>query len=116
MDELAKRFADAAEKYGPQVADAAKAAAKVEAYSSLVSSFIWIAVGVGLIVGGRFLILKAKRMDDHNDWELLMFFGCIITVVGSCAFLPAIWVWIDPWTWVQINHPELWIAKKAFHL
>jgi len=33
MDEVAKRFADLAEKYGPTVIDAAKAAVTMEAYS-----------------------------------------------------------------------------------
>ena len=43
MDELAKRFADLAEKYGPNVADAAMAAARIEAYSCLMRGFICLA-------------------------------------------------------------------------
>ena len=114
MDELAKRFADLAEKYGPSVADAALAAARMEAYSMLAAAAMWAPIIAGLIYLGRRLRAKA---DSSDDWDSEMIFGSwAIWFLAGVGGLIIVWTFIDPWTWTQINHPELWIAKKAFHI
>ncbi len=110
MDELAKRFADLAEKYGPTVVDAALQAARIEAYSTL-------AAGVLLLVIGVFLIwLGWKAWNQEWCMEEAVLLPIIVWLAAALLVLLGLWFWIDPWTWTALNHPELWIAKKAFHL
>lgn len=116
MDELAKRFADLAAQYGPAVADAAKAAARTGAFSSLVGSIIPALIAVVALWATRFLWLKAKSVKDDMEYPFVYVASCVCACIGVGCALGAIWAWIDPWTWTTINHPELWIAKKAFHI
>ncbi len=113
MDELAKRFADLAEKYGPTVANAALNATRIEAYSCLVGGLLSAGFCALFIYGTRFFYLKIKNESwDELTWIPIVFLSIAAIVTGGIA----IWSVIDPWTWVAINHPELWIAKKAFKL
>ncbi len=117
MDELAKRFAELAEKYGPQVAEAAKEAARTEAYSCLSSSAIWLAIACVLMFVGRRIYNKGKQNHDPlGDGDVLCIIGFALCGLAVPAVLIGAWHWIDPWTWTTINHPELWIAKKAFRI
>ena len=114
MDQLAKSFADLAEKYGPGVADAAKGAAVTEAYSQLVSSFFFfIATTVFFLIGRR--IWKWAKSEKF-DAEVGYAFGGLAFVAAAVAAGLGLWSWIDPWTWTAIYHPEIWIAKRAFRL
>ena len=115
MDELAKRFADLAEKYGPNVADAAMSAARVEAYSTLASGLMAALAGAAMLYVALLIWRKAAAANSF-DSEFI-YVGAV--VVGLIALIPAcigIWSWLDPWTWITLNHPELWLAKKAFHI
>ena len=113
MDELAKRFADLAEKFGPDVANAALNAARMEAYSTLMGGFMWLAAASAFGLLGQFLYKKAGKDDWDNDWSVA---AIILFIVGGLVALPGFWSFVDPWTWATINHPELWLAKKAFHI
>lgn len=113
MDELAKRFADLAEKYGPAVANAALSAARIEAYSCLVGGLLSAGFCGLFIYGTRFFYLKIKNESwDEITWLPIVFLSIGATIAGGIA----IWAVIDPWTWIAINSPELWIAKRAFKL
>ena len=118
MDELAKRFADLAEKYGPAVADAAKSAARMEAISQLVSGFMTVCIGIALMLLARWIWRKAGDADrgPYSDSELAYAGAVLIGLIGLIPFCIGVWSWIDPWTWTTISHPDLWIAKRAFHL
>ena len=37
-------------------------------------------------------------------------------VVGGIALCIGVWQFADPWTWTALTNPDLWLAKKAFHL
>ena len=107
-DQLLQHYSEIADKFSPQVMDAAKQAATMEAYSCLASSAMWFLVaGIFGYVAYRF-----KKTDDE-DWLLAVITFGILSVLIS---LPGIWAWIDPWTWAAINHPELWIAKTSLKL
>lgn len=110
MDELAKRFADLAAKYGPSVADAAKAAAQTNAYSCLMAGTLAIAIG-------GFLVWVGLWVHRQEDWEEEWVLASIAAwIVGGIAIWAGAWQWLDPWTWTSISHPELWLAKQAFHI
>lgn len=113
MDELAKRFAELADKYGPGVANAAIEAARTEAYSTLASAVMAVLFAAGLGYPALLIARKILAGDwEEPAWIFVAFLGFGSVVAGAIAM----WAVIDPWTWTAINHPELWIAKKAFKL
>jgi len=115
MDELAKRFAELAEKYGPNVADAAMRAARMEAYSSMVSGALCLLVAAGMVLAGRWLWRLAH--DDNSGWDEDWTIGaCVLWGLAFFIAIPGIWSFIDPWVWATLSNPELWIAKKTFKL
>lgn len=117
MDELAKRFADLATQYGPPVGDAAMGAARVEAYSSLMAAGEGLLAAAGIAWIGRLLLRKAALMDDEDDDRLFpMIFGYVCFALAGFVGIVWLWTFLDPWTWTQINHPELWLAKRAFKI
>ena len=113
MDELAKRFADLAEKYGSNTTDAALGAARVEAFSSLTKGVLLIFIGGIFLWCARYLWRKW-----HNEgWDEITLAPFIIYfALGATLISFGIWALLDPWTWVALNHPELWLAKKAFRM
>lgn len=114
MDELAKRFAALAEKYGPSVADAAMSAARVEAVSSLVTSIFVLATGAALMFVGRYIWFL--DVEDRIDAPIAHAGGFFIGLIGCIVVIVALSQVADPWLWTAFNHPELWLAKKAFHI
>lgn len=107
-DQLLQHYSEIADKFAPQVVDAAKQAATMEAYSCLASSFLWFFVAA--IAG--YIAYRFKKTED-DDWvPAVIIFGILATLIS----MPGVWAWIDPWTWVTIKHPELWIAKKSLNL
>lgn len=116
MDELAKQFADLAEKYGPTVINAAKGAARMEGYSTLAGAGFSILLAVGLgFMGWRFW-RWAPLDPDHDDINPFHIFAALIFIIAAVIGCIAIWPVIDPWTWAMINNPELWLAKRALKI
>lgn len=120
MDELAKRFADLANQYGPSVANAALESVRVEVYSTLAASLLWMGVtgGIGYLAWFIWRRRPVKKEDGFltdNDTRLfLSILACLMSSVACALFLCALWTWIDPWTWAALNHPELYLAKRVF--
>jgi hypothetical protein len=114
VDKVAELFAKLADQYGPSVIDAAKGAARVEAYSSLASSLIAVIIGYAIYRIGEFL--RVKKCKDSFDDGSVHAAGYVLILLSLIPFAIALWVWIDPWTWTAINHPELWIAKRTLKL
>lgn len=114
MDKIGELFAKLAEQYGPSVIEAAKQATRIEAYSHLVGSLIATLFGFLMFRGGQYLV--AMKCEDNTDDGLVHAVGYLLLGLSLIPIAIAIWAWIDPWTWVAINHPELWIAKKILKL
>jgi hypothetical protein len=115
MDELAKRFAELADKYGQNVVDAAMASARTEGLSQLTAGALCLCITAVLVKFARWVWSRGEGADmcDRDVIRLLS------VVIGMLALIPAcvgVWAFIDPWTWTAISNPELWLAKRAFHL
>lgn len=107
-DQLIQHYSQLADQFSPQVLDAAKQAATMEAYSCLAESFIWFLLAA---IAGYTSYLFKKTNDD--DWmPAVIIFGFLSILLS----IPGLWSWIDPWTWTAMHHPELWIAKVSLHL
>lgn len=119
MDQLAQQFAALAQQYGPKVANAAMEAARVEAYSCLMSSLLWLAPAGGLFLLARMVLRTIPPVEQRVPLDMSQektALGYVLFAFSFLCLLPAIWQVIDPWTWTAIFHPELWIAKRAFGL
>jgi hypothetical protein len=124
VDELAKRFADLAEHYGPMVSNAAVEAARIEGYSILVGSLMWLAVAVMFAILAWFIWARrpvkdtrdSLYKDDNMARDLMSVLAAGAGIVAGACVLAAVWSLIDPWTWAAINHPELYLAKLAFKM
>lgn len=113
MDKLAETFAKLSEQYGSKVVDAAVGAARIEGYSSLISSVIWfIVAGTALWIGRR-LWRNAEESDYEAERVVFGYVACGATFICVCAGL---WICINPWVWTAIYQPELYLAKRAFNL
>jgi hypothetical protein len=117
MDKLAEHFADLAAKYGPTIADAAKAAAQTEAYSCLAAAAFSLIFAAAFSLIGRFIFVRieSESNPDGRD-EMWIMASIVLWATAGLLSLFGLWTFADPWTWTTINHPELWIAKKAFGL
>lgn len=108
MDELAKRFADLAEKYGPHVYNAAIEAARMEAYSN-------IRINLVCIVVGGLMVWQGRKLYNKNEEEI-SFGGGLMVAIGGLIAVIGIGAMLDPWIYATIHNPELWLAKRAFGL
>ncbi len=117
MDELAKRFADAAAQYAPQVADAARAAMQIEAYSNLTFSLLWFLMAFASFRFGLFLCNHEYDVDNFSDLpSFSKVVGALLIGLATVFILPGVWNWINPWTWMMINHPDIALARHAFRI
>lgn len=114
MDELAKRFAELAEKYDPNVIHTALEAARMEAYSNLVSNFFWLITGGIILLGARWFWQMKIEDDDYKGCARVfgVFLGCVAVII----IIASIANFADPWLWATLKNPELWIAKKVLKL
>lgn len=112
MEELAKRFADLAEKFGPRVADAAVAAARVEAWSTLVQSCFGVLVG-GI---GVYLCWRWGKWQISTRNEELVVLPALAAFGAGVLVLLGISCLIDPWLWTAFSHPDIWLARRALGL
>lgn len=114
MDELAKRFSELAEKYGPNVLDAALGAVRIEGYSTLVTGLTVSVIG-GVITYLGYYLWKIE-IEDKTDEPIAHAFGFFLGLIGLITITVGLYTFIDPWTWAAFTHPELWLAKKAMRL
>jgi hypothetical protein len=114
MDKIAEKMAELADKYGPNVVDAARGVAQVEGVSTIVAGCI--ALGIAALLSGIGVCMWRSQTDRYGDYDGQNIILVIIGFFAIFAFLLGLWQVIDPWTWTAINHPDLWIAKKVLHL
>lgn len=114
MDELAKRMMELAEKVGPEAMAAARGAVRVEAYSTLVSTICFI-IAAFVFYKAAIYLWAYQSTSQYSMGESKFFAGILFTTVVILVWI-AVWNVIDPWTWVALNNPDLWLAKKVLKL
>ncbi len=114
MDEIAKKLAELAEKYGPHTIEAVRGATQIEAYSTLAGGVM--SITIACIVGKCGLMLWNTQNKDDFDRPMIRGAGVVFAVIALIIAMVGIRAFADPWTWVAINNPDLWIAKRVFKL
>lgn len=118
VEAFAGKLGNLSEQYGPEVADAALAVARVEAGNALLGQVVGLA-GIFLIavlaVKG---IRAAWRCDDaRRDPEVKPIFLCLVGIPSTGAVL-VLWFTVVGTIWPVIGliEPKLWIAKQVLGL
>jgi len=112
MDELAKRVAELADKFGPKVAEAMMAAVRVEAWNSLLEN----GLGVLFCLVGLYGCWRwGTHLFRGPDEEL-----CIIPGILALCILVPLFAFgselISPWLWTAFFNPEVWIAARVLKI
>lgn len=112
MDEIAKKMAELADKLGPNVVAAARAAAQAEAYSTLMGGVLFL-FAAAILGSVAFWCFKKGHKTSDEAWYIgVLAFGALS---GMCT-IAGLWHVVDPWIWITINHPDAWIAHRVLHL
>lgn len=116
----AAKIIELGEKMAAPAADLAMAAARVQAYTSAIGGVVCLVVAGWLAVAALTLFRKAQSLADANDrygadtsdyWQ---FFAALIAGFFAAMFgIAAAVNLLDPWTYIAMQRPELWLAKKA---
>lgn len=114
MDELAKRFAELAEKIGPQAMEAARGAVRIEAISCMTSAVAW-AIFLALVLWSANWLWGYETADKFNS-GIPKFFAGTLAFFSVGGLILCVYTFIDPWTWTAINNPDLYLAKKILKL
>lgn len=121
VEAFADKLGNLSQQYGPEVADAALAVARVSAINALLFQILC----VGLVVGGPYAIrwlcraASAKEESDrYGEWAgATMAANCIGWTVYACASLALILsVIANAWPIIGVFEPKLWIAKQILGL
>ena len=110
MDELAKQFSQVAEQYAPQVINASLMAAQISALSAMAGGLIAFVIAGTLWRVGKFVWQKGDKDD------ILYVPACLAYGSAGIAFCIGVWSFVDPWVWIALTRPEIYIAKRALGL
>lgn len=120
MDKLAEKIAELSDKYGSHTIEVMRGAARVEAYSTLMSGGMMLVLGLAFLGGAGFMYrlgCKIRDSDDsYYDGEGQFIICGVLTLISAGPLLAGIWCFIDPWVYATISNPDLWIAKKVLGL
>jgi hypothetical protein len=79
----------------------------------LVGGAVALIVAAALAYGAKHFWHLSKTGERYNCHEIpatLLTVGAVIAAIIGCLLV------LDPWTWVAINQPDLWLAKRALGL
>lgn len=110
--ELVNTFEKLADKFGPDVIAAARGAAITDAYSWLVSSIIWLIIGVALIYFG-YKVWSLNWIEPDLEWNWAKVTSVFLIIAGGFIVTINVTQLVDPWLWVPMKNPDFYIAKKV---
>jgi len=94
-----------------QATEAALAGARAEGVAALVSSALWFGVSGALFLLSEDFARRSRRSDDYD--EELTVFSWISALLAGFVVLPGIWAWLDPMTWLALNNPAAYLARRV---
>lgn len=92
-------------------------AAHAQAVASIISGVVWLCIG-GLSVAISRQAWKRIEPGDMHDWPWTTR-GVVTTLFALFGAVLIVWnvgVLCDPWDYITLQHPELWLAKIALKL
>jgi hypothetical protein len=104
------------EALAPQVTEAALGAVRVEAAVWIVRGSIAGLVAFAVWIFAMHSWRRYKQSGDafsDSPWGFSFFMMCVMGTIASLVSLTDI---ANPWTYAALNHPEVWLAKKALGL
>ena len=115
IEAFATKLQSLASEYGPEVVDAALWVARVDALQKITLAVL-LAVLAAIAWGTvRPLIRWGKKVDPN--WESpAPALGYLSGILGSILGLIALIKIFDPWPWVGVIEPQIWIAKRVLGL
>lgn len=112
--EVAVALKDAAVEYGPEAADLALLAFRVDAIKTLAEGGVWLLILIAAWRGWLWFWAKSEEWDDDAKYPARMILGILGGTAGFLAFLYTAGVLIDIPVWVAaFGSPELLIATRA---
>lgn len=113
IDLLAGKIVELADALAQPAATAALEAARMEAFSALAGGAQ--AIGFAVLLG--FATRWLWRIDGDDELLFLpKLGGALLGAAAIICLSVGLWAVIDPRTWVTIQHPELWLAKRMLGL
>lgn len=95
----------------PKVVDVALRATQADALASIIMSAFWLGLAVisGLIVWRK--VVPWARKSETDDFLGFMVPSVLAVIIGAVGLVSLISL-ADPWNYIALLHPELWIAHK----
>lgn len=116
MDKLAELFTKLAETYGPNVVDAARGAAIIQAYSDIQSAIIGLIFVACCLYPIKRMWKSKIGFDDFMEISWPKIGAGLLVITASIVLIICIGILTDPWLYTAMSNPDLWIAKKVFKL
>lgn len=115
MDKLEAKVIELIERMDPVAYETALQAARVDAVSAIVGNVIGILVGAGFMYAAWRLWKWSQ--DKKCKAQDLGVIGCILmAVLGGITTAVSGAMLLDPWIYVTLYKPELWLAKSVLGL
>jgi len=101
-------------QYGPAVGSAVMASIQVDGGTCLIRGVVYCGAIVGVLYGGKIGLKHwASNVDDFDSsWVagMVMTFGAVAVTILGCLAASEL---LDPWNWVAMFSPKLWLAHMA---
>jgi formate hydrogenlyase subunit 3/multisubunit Na+/H+ antiporter MnhD subunit len=112
MNDLAQHFSDLATKFGPQVIGATFSAVRISAVMWLIGALVLVGASIALAFLVRAFDADYKEKKNPDARDAALFVGTLVAFTGILG----LWILLNPWTWVMLFRPEIWLAKQTFGL
>lgn len=108
IDKLSNMLSEVAVQYGPDVVDAALTVVRISGAGELIIGFVVLISAIIYFCKLKSLWGWAIKKDDEAHCLIPIFgtVGAVITAIVGLIIL------INPWYWVAVIEPKLWVAHQ----
>ena len=103
-------------EYGPEVVDAALWVARIDALNSISVSFMLVLFASILLYYNSKVWAWATKIAKEDSDGFIYIASAIYSAIWILPFIVAGIRLFNPWPWVGIIEPQLWIAKRILGL